>query len=685
MKTMKIALLSLLSLYSLSINADSSIAVYRGYNQQDQNGVNSIVEWLFVDTPSESYGCVSKIMAGTYKLDEKTGQVVPSNYESSINCYHRYKMEKLNYSQANSLGNDVAGVVDNSKTALGGKPKPYAAQVHFAESVVANGIVRMQQQKFAFKRQVEQVTAAINSVKNSVNNQINDAKINRENNKNKLKLLNNGLRLQQDQISSENAEIKKQIANEVSRLSKNIGDMAAEPVITSALNHMASIDNKPLVNPRTRSIFDKDKSQQQPTFNDDVDYEGKQGKKSNLDKKLMEYAKSFHPKNKELAEKILFDQQKQRLVESGKVPKEKYTQDGEVAALNNYVVAKDDRQTKKDFLNELTKSEPIGSLAKQRSDNTQKISDDFALMAEAEVGGFNFSDANQLMSLGTTVLDIGLGFVPGVSLAKDIYELCSGANLVTGQELSTLDRSFAAVGVLTLGYGDKLKVPVQAIAKIAQGEAKWVGKTFEYADRMMKSANDLVFTKSDYLADFVKTPSGKAWGEIKATGKARTGDGIQHFDLDARAVNNALPENGLFARIMPREHAQRLVNGESGFSKTRLDEFGNDISEAFITKFDDIANIRGYENYAERLTLTKDVEGLIPRVLSPDDVIVKFRFQDDFAKGIQSPIDINNMRGYGFEGIGKTKGGASEWIIDNNAVQKGFVDKSSIEIMELVP
>jgi hypothetical protein len=64
---------------------------------------------------------------------------------------------------------------------------------------------------------------------------------------------------------------------------------------------------------------------------------------------------------------------------------------------------------------------------------------------EFETGDKNF--ASELLSLSESLLDVGLGLAPGSSLVKDTYELIFGTNMVTGAELSPLDRGISLVGV----------------------------------------------------------------------------------------------------------------------------------------------------------------------------------------------------------------------------------------------
>ncbi len=67
------------------------------------------------------------------------------------------------------------------------------------------------------------------------------------------------------------------------------------------------------------------------------------------------------------------------------------------------------------------------------------------------------------------LVDVALSLTPGVSVGKDFYELVHGKNLVTGEPLSGLDRSFAALGVVTLGTSN---LTIKGPLKIAQGTVK---------------------------------------------------------------------------------------------------------------------------------------------------------------------------------------------------------------------
>lgn len=71
------------------------------------------------------------------------------------------------------------------------------------------------------------------------------------------------------------------------------------------------------------------------------------------------------------------------------------------------------------------------------------------------------------VTLGHRVLDVALGFVPGVSVGKDAYELLTGRNLVTGEKLTSLDLAVCALGVVTLGGSDLVTGSAKAILRVA--------------------------------------------------------------------------------------------------------------------------------------------------------------------------------------------------------------------------
>ncbi len=71
----------------------------------------------------------------------------------------------------------------------------------------------------------------------------------------------------------------------------------------------------------------------------------------------------------------------------------------------------------------------------------------------AQAGGDDRT-AGALMRLAETMLDVGIGLVPILSVTRDIYEVFTGTNLLTGQALSDVDYTLAVVGIITVGISN---------------------------------------------------------------------------------------------------------------------------------------------------------------------------------------------------------------------------------------
>ena len=116
-------------------------------------------------------------------------------------------------------------------------------------------------------------------------------------------------------------------------------------------------------------------------------------------------------------------------------------------------------------------------------------------------------ESNKFKAIGQEVLDIGLGLIPGVSLGKDAYELFSGKNLVTGKPLTTADRVLAAVGLITLGTGDKLfkgaKLLGKGLKTFANSPA--MKQAIKYSGHVVDSAKYVGLKTSEGIKDFADT------------------------------------------------------------------------------------------------------------------------------------------------------------------------------------
>jgi hypothetical protein len=76
-------------------------------------------------------------------------------------------------------------------------------------------------------------------------------------------------------------------------------------------------------------------------------------------------------------------------------------------------------------------------------------------------------DALFYKEIGKSFLDIAVGMDPVTSFGRSTYELFTGKNLVTGEELSTFERSMAGLNVLSAGTSGSLTRISTGIVRIA--------------------------------------------------------------------------------------------------------------------------------------------------------------------------------------------------------------------------
>lgn len=87
--------------------------------------------------------------------------------------------------------------------------------------------------------------------------------------------------------------------------------------------------------------------------------------------------------------------------------------------------------------------------------------------------------------IATSLVDLGISFSPA-SPGKDAYEAITGRNLITGESLTSLERDFAVVGVMTLGTGNKIAAAGKTLKKITTALKQKFGEAF--VRRGMKSS-----------------------------------------------------------------------------------------------------------------------------------------------------------------------------------------------------
>ncbi|EQC47357.1 pre-toxin TG domain-containing protein [Bacteriovorax sp. Seq25_V] len=143
----------------------------------------------------------------------------------------------------------------------------------------------------------------------------------------------------------------------------------------------------------------------------------------------------------------------------------------------------------------------------------ETASDYLNLSSDALISG-DIDSSKQLEEVATSIVDIGLGLIPVVSIGKDVYELFTGKNLVTKEELSTFERGLAAVGILTAGGSHY----IQAAGKILTKTARVSEKIIDVGEKVIVSARKLGLMTSEGIKDFADLSKRIIGNDIGAVG-----------------------------------------------------------------------------------------------------------------------------------------------------------------------
>lgn len=191
---------------------------------------------------------------------------------------------------------------------------------------------------------------------------------------------------------------------------------------------------------------------------------------------------------------------------------------------------------------------------------------------QSNVESVNWAD------IGYTIADIGLGFVPVVSTTKDVFELVVGRNLVTGDILSTEQRTYAALGVITFGIGSKVRGVYDSLTKAKKiFGSKSANAGIEAA---VDVARDLPIQKLDEILQESRTLLRRTENEFNVISK-RTSE----------AVNSRYNEPAYWHGLS-KEHAVEVLEVETKQPTllARVSNMGNQIGH-WLLKPDDIKGL----------------------------------------------------------------------------------------------
>jgi hypothetical protein len=130
-------------------------------------------------------------------------------------------------------------------------------------------------------------------------------------------------------------------------------------------------------------------------------------------------------------------------------------------------------------------------------------------------------------------------------------------------------------------------------------------------------------------------------------------------------VVNALPADGVYARVIGPELVPGVTSGDGLLA--RLGQ-----PEAFITAAEDLRGFTDPAHIAKRVGLYVDPLGNTLRDVRGSSII-EFKFVDNEILSTPVNFDPSLRRQSGWISGGKTVGGAREWIIGADALQKRLI------------
>ena len=129
------------------------------------------------------------------------------------------------------------------------------------------------------------------------------------------------------------------------------------------------------------------------------------------------------------------------------------------------------------------------------ADTSLSVADEMYVSGESDSGDF-------AVGVAMTLIDVAAGLTPGVSWGRDVYEAVTGRNLISGEELDSIERTTAIVGSITLGLGSKFVKGVAVFRKIASKivrNKKAYVEAIEAAAKIAETASELHIPHSDLV------------------------------------------------------------------------------------------------------------------------------------------------------------------------------------------
>lgn len=208
--------------------------------------------------------------------------------------------------------------------------------------------------------------------------------------------------------------------------------------------------------------------------------------------------------------------------------------------------------------------------ARERGEAILGVAQNAVIVGDKAYANGDQAGGDFAVEMATVAVDVGLGLIPGVGLAKDFVEAATGYSIVTGKKLSGFERTMAVVGILTAGYGSKLKylakagtlTEVLAAAGKNANEVAEISASVKKASGLVENALEAGAKTGAETLEAVKVlePSaGKVWKTSRVNQVAATVDGETVYK-----AKNALDYDHVFS-------ADHIQGGIMNLGKDRAD------------------------------------------------------------------------------------------------------------------
>lgn len=122
-----------------------------------------------------------------------------------------------------------------------------------------------------------------------------------------------------------------------------------------------------------------------------------------------------------------------------------------------------------------------------RREDASMLANQFALNASKAFENAMFSDADLYSELAIGVADFAISWVPWISVPRNVYEIVSGRDVLSGKELTDLEIAVRMIDIVSIGIGSKYVKGWDVVSKISQH-----AKNTERYNKIFQSAEKYV-------------------------------------------------------------------------------------------------------------------------------------------------------------------------------------------------